>query len=89
MEGAGTTSPAEIQSELEAAGDCDSLFESSVTINDKWQNSDLRGTKQIIYHSNGLDKSCSKTYLLLNLSHCVKSYGHLCQILAFFTMPTH
>ena len=25
-------------------------------------------------------------YLLLNLSHYVKSYGHLCQILAFFTM---
>ena len=23
-------------------------------------------------------------YFLLNLSHCVKSYGHLCQILAFF-----
>ena len=28
-------------------------------------------------------------YLLLNLSHCVKSYGHFCQILAFFTMPAH
>ena len=27
-------------------------------------------------------------YFLLNLSHYVKSYGHLCQILAFFTMPT-
>ena len=26
-------------------------------------------------------------YLLLNLSQYVKSYGHLCQILAFFTMP--
>ena len=26
-------------------------------------------------------------YVLLNLSHYVKSYGHLCQILAFFTMP--
>ena len=26
-------------------------------------------------------------YFLLNLSHYVKSYGHLCQILAFFTMP--
>ena len=26
-------------------------------------------------------------HFLLNLSHYVKSYGHLCQILAFFTMP--
>ena len=26
--------------------------------------------------------------LLLNLSHYVKSYGHLCQILAIFTMPS-
>ena len=26
-------------------------------------------------------------YFLLNLSHYIKSYGHLCQILAFFTMP--
>ena len=28
-----------------------------------------------------------KIYFLLNLSDYVKSYGHLCQILAFFTMP--
>ena len=27
-------------------------------------------------------------YFLLNLSHYVKSYGHLCQILAYFTMPS-
>ena len=26
---------------------------------------------------------------LLNLSHCFKSYGHFCQILALFTMPAH
>ena len=26
-------------------------------------------------------------YFLLNLSHYVKSYGHLCQILAFLMMP--
>ena len=26
-------------------------------------------------------------YFLLNLSHYVQSYGHLCQSLAFFTMP--
>ena len=28
-------------------------------------------------------------YFSLNLSHCVKGYGHFCQILALFTMPTH
>ena len=28
-------------------------------------------------------------YFLLNLSHCVKSYGHLRKILALFMMPTH
>ena len=27
-------------------------------------------------------------YFLLNLSLCVKNYGHLCQILAYFTMKT-
>ena len=26
-------------------------------------------------------------YFLLNLSYYIKRYGHLCQILAFFTMP--
>ena len=26
-------------------------------------------------------------YFLMNLSHYIKSYGHLCQLLAFFTMP--
>ena len=31
-----------------------------------------------------------KMYVLLNFSHCViKSYGHLCQILALFSMNTH
>ena len=33
-----------------------------------------------IYRSKGFDESYSKMYLLLNLSNCVKSYGHLCQI---------
>ena len=51
------------------------------------ENADLRETKQIIYHSKGIDESYPKMYFLLNLSHYVKSYGHLCQILAFFTMP--
>ena len=31
-------------------------------------------------------KSYPKMYLLLDLSHCVKSYGHLCQILAFLPL---
>ena len=49
------------------------------------ENVDLLETKQIIYHSQGIDESYTKMYVLLNLSHYVKSYGHLCQILAFFT----
>ena len=52
------------------------------------KNANPREAKQIIYHSKGIDESCPKMYFLLNLSHYVKSYGHLCQILAFFTMPT-
>ena len=51
------------------------------------ENADLRETKQIIYHSKGIDWNYPKMYFLLNLSHYIKSYGHLCQISAFFTMP--
>ena len=51
------------------------------------ENADLRETKQIINHSKCIDDRYPKMYFLLNLSHYVKSYGHLCQILAFFTMP--
>ena len=40
------------------------------------------------YHSKGIDESYQKMYFLLNLSHYVKSYGHLCQILESFTMPS-
>ena len=43
--------------------------------------------QQIIYHSKGIDESYPKMYFLLNLNHYVKSYGHLCLILAFFTIP--
>ena len=76
-------------------------FENHVTINDiimtslpktmgkQWGNADLCETKQIIYHSKGIDESYPKMYFLLNLSHYVKSHGHFCQILAFFTMPAH
>ena len=55
----------------------------------QWQNSDLRETKQIIYHSKGIDESYPKLYFLLNLSHHVKSYSHFCQILEYFMMPAH
>ena len=55
----------------------------------QWGNADLRETKQIIYHSKGIDESYRKMYFLLNLSHYVKSCGHFCQILAFFKMPAH
>ena len=51
------------------------------------KNADLRETKQVIHHSKGIDESYPKMYFLLNLSHYVKSYEHLCQILAFFMMP--
>ena len=50
----------------------------------QWGNANLHETKQIIYHSKGIDESYPKMYFLLNLSHYVKSYGHFCQILAFF-----
>ena len=51
------------------------------------ENAVLLETKQIIYHSKGNDERYPKMYFLLNLSHYVKSYGHLCQFLAFFAMP--
>ena len=71
-------------------------FENHVTRNDvimtslpkQWKNEDFRETKQIIYDSKGINESYAKMYFLLNLSLYVKSYGHLCQFLAFFTMPT-
>ena len=50
----------------------------------QWENADLLETRQIIYHSKGIDESYPKMYFLFNLSHYVKSYGHFCQILAFF-----
>ena len=59
------------------------------TMEKQWGNADLRETKQIIYQSKGINESYPKIYFLLNLSHYVKSCGHFCQILAFFTMPAH
>ena len=55
----------------------------------QWQNLDLGKTKQNIYHSKCIDESYTKMCFLLNLSHCVKSYGHFCQILALLTKPAH
>ena len=49
----------------------------------------LSETKQIIDHSKGIDESYPRMYFILNLSHYVKSCGHFCQILVFFTMPAH
>ena len=46
-------------------------------------------TRQIIYYLKDLDNSYPKTNFLLNFSHFVKSFGHLCQILACFAMITH
>ena len=38
--------------------------------------------KPSMCHLKGFDKSCPKMYFLMNLGHCVKSHGNLCQILA-------
>ena len=42
-----------------------------------------------MYHSKGINESYPKMCFLLNLSHCVKCYGHFVNILALFMMPTH
>ena len=47
------------------------------------KNADVIETSQIIYHSNDLDESYSKVQVLSNLSHFVKVYGDLTEILAF------
>ena len=36
-----------------------------------------------------LPKTMAKMCFLLNWSHCVKSYGHFCQILALLMIPAH
>ena len=54
------------------------------------KNADVRETSQIINHSKGLDESYPKMQVLSNLSNSVQSYGHLSEILAFFsTTSTH
>ena len=54
-----------------------------------WQNSDHNKTKQITYHSRGFDKSYPKMYFFLNLSHWLKIYMYLFQILACFNMSSY
>ena len=44
----------------------------------------LLNQNQTKYHSKNIDKSYPKMYFLLNVSHCVKSYGHFCQILTIY-----
>ena len=51
--------------------------------------SDVPETKQIMYNSKGFSKSIPRVHLSLSLSHLVKSYGRLCQILACFTSKIH
>ena len=45
-----------------------------MSLQKKWENADLNGTKQNIYQWKGFDESFPKTQFLLNLSHFVKSY---------------
>ena len=45
--------------------------------------------RQIIKPSKGFNKSYPKMFVLMNLSHYVKSNEHLCQILACFIMIAH
>ena len=53
------------------------------TIEKQWENVDLRETKQIMYHSKGIDESCPKNVIFTE-------FEPLCQKLwAFFTMPAH
>ena len=56
-------------------------FESSATTNAVIMTS---LPKTIANIRNVLMRAFQKMYFLLNLCHCVKSYGHYCQILAFF-----
>ena len=58
-------------------------------IGKQWENADLRENKQIIHKSKGIDESYPKMYLLLSLSHYVKSSGHFLSNFGIFMMPAH
>ena len=49
----------------------------------QWQNSDLRETRQIIYHSTGNDESFPKIFIEIESPN--QSYGHSCKIFAYFS----
>ena len=51
----------------------------------QWQNSDLRETRKIKYHSKGNDESFPQMHFVLKLSQWIKIYGHLSKILAYFS----
>ena len=47
------------------------------------ENTNIRETSKVIYHSKGLEESDPEKQVLSNLSNFVKRYGHLSEILAF------
>ena len=55
----------------------------------QWQNSDLPETRQIILIWKVLIRAIQKSTFIEFEPLCLKSYGHLCQILACFIMTTH
>ena len=70
-------------------------FESHVIRNDvimtslpkQWKMRTSAKPNKLYIIGNVLMRAIQKCTFLLNLSHYIKSYGHLCQFLAFFTMP--
>ena len=68
-------------------------FESSVITNDVIRTSFPKTMAKFgpprnqTNHISFVDESYPKMYFLLSLNHCVKSYGHFCQILAFLRCP--
>ena len=54
---------------------------------EQWENVDLLETKQIIYHSKGIDESCPKMYFLLNLSTMSKVVGIFVKFWHFLRCP--
>ena len=55
----------------------------------QWENSNLRENKQMIHHSKDNDESFLKIQFLLKLSDWIKSYGHLSEILGYFSRFYH
>ena len=75
-------------------------FENHVTRNDviitslskqwkRWVNADLRETKQIIYHSKGIDESYPKNVILIEFEPLCQTLWASLLNLAFFMMLTH